>query len=109
MAVFFYDLLRTTRSGRVVLLRTAYALVLLIALYRLHSDRFADTSFAVIGNVEWNSGIAHSKQMAKFAEEFAGLFLIIQMGAVLVLTPAYTAGAIAEERERGTPNCSAYS
>ena len=72
MAVFFYDLLRTTRRGRVVLLRIAYALVLLIALYKLHSDRFAYMSFTVIGPVNWNSETDYSKRLAKFAEEFAG-------------------------------------
>src|SRR5439155_12316797 len=40
--------------------------------------------------------------MAQFADEFAGRFLIVQMGAVLILTPAFTAGAIAEERQRHT-------
>src|SRR5438876_4024584 len=100
MAVFFYDLLRTTRRGRVALLRIAYALVLLVALYSLHSRRFSDAAFYSRG--QWSQRAVDATAMAKFAEEFAGVFLLVQMAAVLLLTPVYTAGAIAEERQRGT-------
>src|SRR5262245_14617559 len=105
MVVFFYDLLRTTRRGRVVLLRIAYALTLLIALYSLHRDRFAGGVVYRGFTLGQLPGFVHAKAMSKFAEEFAAVFLYMQMGAVLILTPAYTAGAIADERERGTLDC----
>jgi ABC-type transport system involved in multi-copper enzyme maturation permease subunit len=107
MAVFFYDLLRTTRRGRVVLLRTIYALVLLIALHKLHQN-WSLESLVVVGPMQSATGLEFGywttdpTAMSKFAEQFARLFLFVQMTAVLVLTPVYTAGAIAEERERGT-------
>jgi ABC-type transport system involved in multi-copper enzyme maturation permease subunit len=97
MAVFFYDLLRTSRRGHVALLRTVYALALLIALYSVYARWFSRDKAAMEA--------LPPSAMAKFAEEFVSLFLMIQMGAVVLLTPAYTAGAIAEERQRGTLEC----
>src|SRR4051812_9475335 len=94
MAVFFYDLLRTTRRGRVALLRVIYALALLAALYSVYARWFSRDKA--------NTDALPPSAMAKFAEEFVGQMLFVQLGAVVLLTPAYTAGAIAEERQRGT-------
>ena len=41
MAVFLYDLLRTSRRGRVALFRTLYALALLAALYSVYARWFS--------------------------------------------------------------------
>src|SRR5205823_1959929 len=41
-------------------------------------------------------------EQARFAASFFHSFLVAQFAAVLLLTPALTAGALAEERERGT-------
>src|SRR5262249_55259156 len=41
-------------------------------------------------------------ELASFAAHFAATRLFVQLGAVLLLTPTLTAGAIAEERQRGT-------
>ena len=41
-------------------------------------------------------------EMAHFAARFFHTFLIVQFLAVLILAPAFTAGAVAEEREKGT-------
>ncbi|HTK75507.1 MAG TPA: ABC transporter permease subunit [Gemmataceae bacterium] len=106
MAVFFYDLLRSTRKGRVVLLRTAYALVLLLAMYNLHRRWFDEGVLPGVRELgpgtELASRVSDPTGKAKFAEEFTRQFLLIQMVAVLILTPVYTASAVAEERERGT-------
>src|SRR5436305_10531815 len=96
MAVFFYDLLRTTRRGRIALLRIVYAAALLVALANLHAQWFPD------GRVAGGSESVVVAQMARFAEEFAGRFLFVHIGAMLLLTPALAAGAIVEERQRGT-------
>ncbi|HMF19528.1 MAG TPA: ABC transporter permease subunit, partial [Gemmataceae bacterium] len=40
--------------------------------------------------------------LARFAETFVNAILMMQILAVFLLTPAYVAGAIAEEREAGT-------
>jgi ABC-type transport system involved in multi-copper enzyme maturation permease subunit len=97
MVVFFYDLLRTTRRGRATLLRTLYALALFAALYSVYA-RWSSRDKAAMGALP-------PSEMAKFAEEFFGRFLLIQTCAVVLLTPVYTAGAIAEERQRGTLDC----
>src|SRR5207253_8953302 len=44
----------------------------------------------------------HRTTLAYFAERIVLTLLVLQAGAVLALTPAYVAGAIAEEKERGT-------
>jgi ABC-type transport system involved in multi-copper enzyme maturation permease subunit len=90
--VFSYDLVRTTRRGRYAALRAVYAaalLLFLVLLYRVHPtlDRGA---WMVAGG------------MARFAETFCYTFLAVQFVAVAVLTPAYVAGAIAEEKDRKT-------
>ena len=97
MDVFIYDLLRTTRRGRVALVRTVYALALLAALYSLYARWFPLTL-----STRHRTATVSIAEQARFAEEFFGRFLLVQMGAVLVLTPAYTACAIAEERQRRT-------
>lgn len=97
MAVFFYDLLRSTRRGRVALLRSVYALVLFLALYSLYARWFPQGVPA--------TGRVSASEMARFAEEFFARFLFIQTCAVVLLTPGFTAGAIAEERQRGTLDC----
>jgi ABC-type transport system involved in multi-copper enzyme maturation permease subunit len=90
--VFFYDLVRTTRRGRYAALRAVYAAALLlfvVLLYRVQPtlDRSA-----------WLT----SGGMARFAETFCYTFLAVQFLAVALLTPAYVAGAVAEEKDRKT-------
>src|SRR5262249_17235812 len=42
------------------------------------------------------------RQIAALAADFFYVFMIVQFGLVVLLTPAYTAGAIAEEKETRT-------
>jgi ABC-type transport system involved in multi-copper enzyme maturation permease subunit len=101
--VLFYDLLRTARRGRAVLLRAIYATLLLYTLvlvYLVWLGRHGsfDGGF-------WASLLGYSlsmRQAADFAAWFFGVFMAIQMLALLLLTPAYTSGAISAEKERGT-------
>ena len=89
--VFFYDLVRMTRRGRYFLVRTVYGGALLFLLVVIW----------------WNQLAFHGEaltiaQMAEFANLFFSWFVGVQFGLVALLTPAYTAGAIAEEKERRT-------
>ena len=87
--VFTYDLVRTGRRGRSTLHRAVYAvflLLLLFARYRL---------FPSLGS-------SPSTTAARFAENFCYTFLAAQFLAVLVLTPAFLGGIIAEEKDRRT-------
>jgi ABC-type transport system involved in multi-copper enzyme maturation permease subunit len=90
--VFFFDLVRMTRRGRYFLVRTAYALGLLVILFLIWWNQMAFHG----------AGPLNPAQMADFANLFFCWFMIIQFGMVALLTPAYTAGAIAEEKERRT-------
>src|SRR5260370_11649151 len=91
--VLFYDLIRIARRNRYFLIRSLYAAFLCLTLFyvfltwRFHED------FA---------GSVRANEMAKFTSSFFFTYLIVQCTLVILLTPAYTAGAISEEKERKT-------
>jgi ABC-type transport system involved in multi-copper enzyme maturation permease subunit len=86
-----FDLVRSARRPRFVVVRTLYALLIALALGWLFVTASAREGWQV-----------PSHHMTRFAGSFLYAFLIVQFGVVVMLTPAYTAGAIAEEKERGT-------
>src|SRR5215213_9076115 len=101
MSVFLADLRRTTRRGRPALLRTGYAAALLAALAVVFARWFG------VGRLapgEWFAAAPDLpiRDVASFAREFAAACLAVQFAAVLLITPAFTAGAVAEERQRRT-------
>lgn len=98
--VLFFDLVRTTRNGRQVALRCLYACGLLFLLYFLYSSWFPSRTNDLerMFAVETMQG----KDMPRFAGACFTMFMGMQFLVVLVLTPAYTAGAITEEKERRT-------
>src|SRR5215213_268945 len=99
MFVFLYDLVRTTRRGRAAVLRTAYALALLVALGGLFSRWFPG---ALAPDRLFVASAVGTRENARFGQEFAATCLLVQFAAAVLLTPVYAAGAIAEERQRGT-------
>src|SRR5262249_47251743 len=121
--VLIYNLIRTGRRGRYVLLRCLYALVLLVILGSVYVQNSASnirplpnyrlrvgSSFYVAGSTTYmlgsttfeDYGAARRAELARFAEAFFSTFILVQLLAVVVLTPAYTAGTIAEEKDRKT-------
>lgn len=90
--VLFYDLVRLARRSRYILIRTAYAGFLLLLLTWMYLT-VADFS---------RSQPVNSGRMAEFAEAFFATFLSIQFAVAALLTPVYTAGAIASEKEQKT-------
>src|SRR5437016_5017926 len=69
-------------------------------LYVLFNDRFP--AYIRLSNM-WEPGPRLSRHdMADFAEKLVAAVMGVQGAAVFVITPAYLANAIAEERERGT-------
>ncbi len=90
--VLFYDLLRIARRSRYAFLRGAYAVFLLATLLLVYLNFHEDA---------WRGEI-QARRMAQFAESFFFTFMSIQFVTVCLLTPAYTAGAVAEEKERKT-------
>lgn len=97
--VLIYDLVRTARRGRSTVMRCVYLGVLLLAIFLLYEGHTHGGRGAALLGQE----IALSPDdMARFADSFFTLYMVLQFLAVLLLTPVYTAGAIAEERERRT-------
>jgi ABC-type transport system involved in multi-copper enzyme maturation permease subunit len=98
--LFWYDLVRLARRGRSTLLRCTYALFLLLALYAVYDTHFPQAS--LFGDSLATAPKVPANQMAHFSANFAIALIALQVLAVVVLTPAYLAGAIAEEREKRT-------
>src|SRR5438105_4440880 len=90
-----HELVRTTRRSHFVLYRLyAYFMLILLALfYSVWSIESDQTTWVVK---------VRAQQMAEFAAGFVLTFLALQLLLLAVLTPAYTAGGLAEEKERGT-------
>ena len=91
--ILWYDLVRTGRRARTYLIRGAYLLILLAVLWMLYLDAWPQVGYR---------GAPLNSQIARFAENFLYTFLVTQYVLMIVLTPAYTAGAIAEEKQKKT-------
>ena len=88
--LLFYDLLRSARRGRHVWTRGLYAGLLLFLLF-----------LAFVGSRS-NAEMSAGQRAARLAQEYFESFMAVQLVVVLVLTPAYVAGAIADEKDRKT-------
>jgi ABC-type transport system involved in multi-copper enzyme maturation permease subunit len=89
--VFTCDLVRNTRRGRYFLIRTLYGLLLLLVLWQVWAAHFW-----------YRPGPVTTSEITAFAESFFATFLVVQFVLITLLTPAYTAGAITDEKERRT-------
>src|SRR5215207_2244312 len=96
--LFGYDLVAATRRGQHTGLRILVAALLLVTLYGVYAfrvrgfDPFADP-FAPVPALAPND-------MADLARDFALWCMVVQFGAVILLTPTVVADAIAREKER---------
>jgi ABC-type transport system involved in multi-copper enzyme maturation permease subunit len=100
--LFWYELTRSARRGREIWLRCVYGSFLLIALFLVYTNWLAAY---YRGYNPWDIFEGASlplREMSSFANSFFSALMISQLVAVLLLTPAYTAGAIAGEKERRT-------
>jgi ABC-type transport system involved in multi-copper enzyme maturation permease subunit len=98
--LFFYDLLRLARRGRSTLLRGAYALLLFGGLYLVYRHHFPHEP--LLTRPFESHAMLPLADVGRFGAGFAVAILALQGIAVVVLTPAYLAGAVAEERDRRT-------
>jgi ABC-type transport system involved in multi-copper enzyme maturation permease subunit len=87
--VLFYDLVRHSRRGRLILLRVAYLSLVLLFLW----SAFESAA---------RRGVIRSSEASALASRFFNAFLGVQFVVVVLVTPACAAGAITEERERRT-------
>ncbi|MCU0704379.1 MAG: ABC transporter permease subunit [Fimbriiglobus sp.] len=97
--LFRFELVRLARRGTHLPLRVALALLLLVGLLAAYLQLFpsADVGALLFGG----AALADPARLDKFAETFLLIFLIAQQTAVLLLTPVYAGGALAEEKEKG--------
>lgn len=93
--VLFYDLVRTGRRSRYILFRFIYALILFAVLVQMHINLNIERSWR-------RTQESTSARLARLGDQYFATFMTMQVIAVLLLTPAYTAGAIAEEKDRKT-------
>lgn len=98
--LFFYDLVRLARRGRSTLLRCVYALALFGNLFIAYHNRFPGHDLLSAPFTPQNT--VRPADLSLLAEEFVYSILWLQTAAIFVLTPAYLAGALAEEKERRT-------
>jgi ABC-type transport system involved in multi-copper enzyme maturation permease subunit len=98
--LFFYDLVRLARRGRSILLRVSFAVVLFAGLCFIYNERFPQQQ--IFRHPFAPGPTVAPSEVGQFANVFANVILTLQGLAVLVLTPAYLAGAIAEEKEHRT-------
>jgi ABC-type Na+ efflux pump permease subunit len=104
--ILFYDMLRTGRRGRYMIVRTIYGLLLLstVALVVRPSLEYASIARPHFGTNGQLIGVFPGTMTANDLAQIAGKFfvtvLLIQFLAVICLTPAYAASAITEERDR---------
>lgn len=92
--VLIYDVIRSSRRTRYFFMRFLYTcgLGLLICYFY----------YVFWLRIESMEGKPTIKEQALFAEIFFYTFMWVQFLAVVLLTPAYTAGAIADEKEKKT-------
>jgi ABC-type transport system involved in multi-copper enzyme maturation permease subunit len=89
--VCYYDMIRAARRGRYFLIRSLYALGLVSLLCLMYGEYFS-----------FEQTQLRPQNLSRFAEGFFYSFMSVQFFLALLLTPAYVAGAIAEEKERKT-------
>jgi ABC-type transport system involved in multi-copper enzyme maturation permease subunit len=89
--VLFYDLVRQARNRRFVALRFLYALFLVSLLGAIWASL-----------TKFGSAVPDNRGGASIAQSYFDYFMVVQFVVVVLLTPAYVAGAIADEKERGT-------
>src|SRR5689334_2350927 len=89
--VFYFDLVRQTRRAFPTILRLIYLLILFVVLGLAE----------VTGSHKWGDTLSPGA-LARRMEEFCSIFLVLQFILVVGLTPALTAGALTEEKEKQT-------
>ncbi len=97
--LFWYELMRLPRRRQMHLWRMLYAGSLLLGLVAVYLRTYRGMRPL---DALTNPGPLDLAGNAAFAESFLMIFLALQQIAVIVLTPLYTAGSIAEEKEHRT-------
>jgi len=99
--VLLFDAVRTARRSRLALFRSLYALLLLFFLFIVYTSWFGHDLASGLTGIMDEQRIPAGDQ-ARFAASFFHTFLVVQFLVVVLLTPAFAGGTVAEEREKGT-------
>src|SRR4051812_21505773 len=99
--VLLFDAVRTARRSRLALFRALYGLLLLFFLFVVYTRWFGHDFAAGLAGLMDERQIP-ARDQSRFAASFFRTFLVVQFLAVVLLTPAFAGGAVAEEREKGT-------
>jgi ABC-type transport system involved in multi-copper enzyme maturation permease subunit len=94
--LFWYEMVVLARRGQQPRLRALLVGLLLVGLFVTYLREFRGQELAAL------TGGARLDQSARFANAFLTAFLIAQLLAVVLITPAVVGGAMTEEKERGT-------
>jgi hypothetical protein len=93
--VLFYDMTCLARRGRYFAMRCLYAGLLLVGLLAA----YLNTNAYYHGH---SFGVSSRQRAARLAENYFESFMVIQLVAVLLFTPAFVAGSVADEKVRKT-------
>ncbi len=94
--LLWYEVVVLARRGQQPRLRALLVALLLGGLFVTYLNEFRGQELAGL------TGSARLDQSARFAGAFLNAFLIAQLAAVVLITPAVVGGAVTEEKERGT-------
>lgn len=97
--LYFYDLVRLARKARTTMVRVGFIALLAVGLALSYQGQFSP---AELFSFESTGPGVSPQQLAEFTTRFVSVCWTLQNLAVLFITPAYVAGAIAEENERKT-------
>ncbi len=97
---FFWDVIRFARRGRTFLVRALFTGSFLLGILWVYAVFFGRGNL-LVGLARSHMALSMNEQ-ARFAESFVFAMLLLQWLAVMILTPAYVAGAVAEEREKNS-------
>ncbi len=97
--VFNVELLTTARRFRYYAIRSGYGLFLLFFIWQNDPDLFRNRYG--FGNHGSQAGLT-IQEMAEIGQAIFRTYVIVQAVAILLLTPAFVAGAVAEEKQRKT-------
>ncbi|HKW86625.1 MAG TPA: ABC transporter permease subunit, partial [Nitrospiraceae bacterium] len=104
--VLFYDAIRTGRRSRYVVLRSLYAIAFLLVMYWTYTTFLNSRWMFFTPTRSWpkagGGSILRQAEAAALAASFFYNAMKVQFLALIFFTPAYVAGAIAEEKERKT-------
>jgi ABC-type transport system involved in multi-copper enzyme maturation permease subunit len=87
--IFAFDLIRTARRRSYLTIRLLYPLLVFLLLL-------------IVFAISFNPELTSQKSSADFCVTFFCVFMLFNILAIFLLTPAYAAGALAEEKKRQT-------